>query len=121
MERQGDAAVIVFANGEGLSIRPEPDTGYNGFAAEEIPAEFLPPVLGGVNGLAVWADGIPLQDAVCRTDGDRLFIRAPELSGAKTVAVQFAETAFYRVNLYNRAGIPAKPFTLTSKGGTHNV
>lgn len=121
MERQGDAAAIVFANGEGLSIRPEPDTGYNGFAAEEIPAEFLPPVLGGVNGLAVWADGVPLQDAVCRTDGDRLLIRAPELSGAKTVAVQFAETAFYRVNLYNRAGIPAKPFALTSKGGTHNV
>lgn len=120
LTRQGDVAAIAFANGEGLAIRPAPEAGYNGFALADIPAKYLPPILGGVNGLAVWADGAPLQNALCRVEKNRLLIQAPALAGAQAVTVQFAQTPFYRVNLYNRAGIPAKPFVLTGKGEGHH-
>ncbi len=36
----------------------------------------------------------------------------PGLSGAGDITVQFAQTPYYRVNLYNECDLPAFPFTL---------
>lgn len=117
--RDGDVLRFSFRNGNGLTIRPESFESYNGFPVEEIPEELLPPVLGGVNGLRVLSDGKELGDAECGISHDCLLIRAPELQTAGQIRVEFAQTGFYRVNLFNSAGIPAKPFVLELGGKTN--
>ncbi len=56
---------------------------------------------GPVNDLLV--DGKPVEG---RIEADRLVIPAPE----KPKRMELAQCGYYEVNLYNRAGIPAKPF-----------
>lgn len=101
---------VSFVAGEGLTLCAEPFDQYNGFSVQEIPNNILPPVLGGVNGLYVTADGEALTEASCETERDSLLIRAPKLENATAIRVEFAQTGFYKVNLFNAAGIPAKPF-----------
>lgn len=110
-EKEGDTLAIRFTNGRGLHIK-DVDFSSNGFACKDIDEKLLPPILSGVNGLKVLADGKILVKAVCRTEENRLLIRADELQDAKELCVEFAQTGFYQVNLYNEAEIPAKPFTV---------
>lgn len=111
-EKEGDTLAIRFTNGRGLHIKDVDFSSYNGFACKDIDEKLLPPILSGVNGLKVLADGKILVKAVCRTEENRLLIRADELQDAKELCVEFAQTGFYQVNLYNEAEIPAKPFTV---------
>ena len=117
--RDGDTLRISFLGCEGLAIRPESFDNYNGFPLEDIPGNLLPPVLGGVNGLRVIADGEGLADAECSVSYASLLIRSAALRNAQTVRVEFAQTGFYQVNLFNGAGIPAKPFILEIGGKNH--
>lgn len=107
-----DAVSIHFRHGEGLHVHPADFSAYNGFPAEELPAELLPPVLDGINGLRVLADGAALENARCAVQNGRLLIRGEALKTAEHVRVEFANTGFYQVNLYNAAGLPAEPFIL---------
>ena len=118
--RDGDTLRISFANCEGLTIRPESFESYNGFLLEEIPGNLLPPVLGGVNGLRVLVDGKELSEAECSVSYASVLIRSAVFRNAQTVRIEFAQTGFYQVNLFNGAGIPAKPFILEI-GGTNHV
>ena len=118
--RDGDTLRISFANCEGLAIRPESFESYNGFLLEEIPGNLLPPVLGGVNGLRVLVDGKELSEAECSVSYASVLIRSAVFRNAQTVRIEFAQTGFYQVNLFNGAGIPAKPFILEI-GGTNHV
>lgn len=108
--KEGDTLVIQFANGQGLHIKDIKFSSYNGFACMDIDEKLLPPILNGVNGLKVMADGNVLMNAVCKTEGNRLLIHSEKLCDAKEICVEFAQTGFYQVNLYNEAKIPAKPF-----------
>ena len=117
--RDGDALRISFTNCEGLAIKPESFDSYNGFPVGEIPENLLPPVLGGVNGLRVIVDGEALDDAECSVSYESLLIRSAALRNAQTVRIEFAQTGFYQVNLFNGAGIPAKPFILEIGGNDH--
>ncbi len=77
---------ISFRHGEGLYLQtPE------GKRATE----------GAVNALEV--DGAPISGQIA---GDKLQIKLAE----KPRHIAFAWTGYYQVNLYNAAGIPAKPF-----------
>ncbi len=111
--REGDILQISFQNGRGLYKRNEDFSSYNGFSCDEIDEKLLPPVLDGVNGLNVIADGKKLEKAVCEIKDDRLLIHAEELCGAEKIRVEFAQTGFYQVNLYNEADIPMRPFLIT--------
>lgn len=72
----------------------------------------LPPVLGGVGGLRVLADGTAVEDAACTVEDGELVIRCPAFASVAQVCIEFAQTPFYQVNVFNRAGIPVKPFRL---------
>lgn len=115
----GDTLRISFTNCDGLVIHQEIFESYNGFPVIEIPEDVLPPVLGGVNGLRVLTDGEELKDALCSISYACLLIRAPKLKAARQIRVEFAQTGFYQVNLFNGAGIPAKPFILEIGGKDH--
>ena len=109
-ERSGDTVTVTFRHGEGLHIVSGDFTHYNGFSVETMAPELLPPILGGVNGLRVLADGKPLAEAVCTAQRGLLSITAPQLHTAARIEVEFAQTGFYQVNLYNAANLPAEPF-----------
>ncbi len=86
--RRGNLIRLTFRNaGSGLSIQ--------GNALEAL--------------TATAPDG-PLVPAV-RVDGTALELTLPREAGS--VRVDFARTAWYRVNLYNSAGLPALPFSVT--------
>lgn len=113
---QGDELHVSFLHGEGLRIYPADFSSYNGFPLEMIPRSLRPPVTGSVNGLQVIVDGLPLSEAECETNGNRLVIRAPGIAAAHQLRVELAQTAFYQVNLYNGAGLPAVPFSVVTAG-----
>lgn len=113
--RSGDTVSVTFRYGEGLYIVPGDFTRYNGFLADAMEPSLLPPVLGGVNGLEVFADGEAIPDAVCTAEGVHLTITAPILAKAQRIEVRFAQTGFYQVNLYNGANLPAVPFRLVTE------
>lgn len=108
--KEGDTLIVPFTNGQGLHIKEMDFSSYNGFDCKDIDNKLLPPILNGVNGLKVLADGNVLTDAVCKTRENQLWICSKKLCNAKEICVEFAQTGFYQVNLYNEAEIPAKPF-----------
>ena len=72
-----------------------------------------------MNGLRVIVDGEVLDEAECSVSYESLLIRSAALRNAQTVRIEFAQTGFYQVNLFNGAGIPAKPFILEIGGNDH--
>lgn len=80
---------------------------------DEINSAWLPPVLDGINGLQVIVDEKIMEDATCRIVNEQLWIQSKELVDVKNVVIQFAQTSFYQVNIYNGSHIPVKPFMLS--------
>lgn len=109
-----DQIRISFVNGQGLHMDEIDLTSYNGFPLERISEELRPPVLAGVCGLQVWLDGVQLMDESsdvrCEVKQDQLVITAPKAAAAKEIRIAFARTGFYKVHIFNRAGLPVKPF-----------
>lgn len=111
-ERTGDMLSIRFSSGDGLYLAARDFDSYNGFELSDIYTDLIPPVLGGVCGLEVTADGRKISEAECSVEHDRLQIRSDELRNARSVQIRFAQTPFYQVNLYNSEENPALPFEL---------
>ena len=112
LEKEGDCVAVAFSHGEGLHRIERGFDSYNGFSLEEIREDLCPPVLDQICGLAMTVDGKPLTDARCSVENDRLMIVSPALSDAAEITVELGRTGFYRIDLYNRAGLPVKPFGL---------
>ena len=71
--------------------------------------------IGGerLSALRVFADGKEAEGMTVTTEGNALLLRAKEFGGAEKIAVRFADTPYYCVDLYNEAGLPAYPFEFT--------
>ena len=112
---RGDTVSIAFAHGDGLHFEPKSWDTYNGFAVSDIDPQYLPPILGGINGLEVETEAGPLPLAECSCTDNVLTIRSKVLAYAERVTVRFAQTQFYEVNLLNARGLPAFPFVLQAE------
>lgn len=65
-----------------------------------------------ISALSITQDGVPLVPSSFDVAGDIITLSFAGLSGAP-VCLRFAKTNYYKVNLYNSAGIPALPFEWT--------
>lgn len=71
-----------------------------------------------LNALSLIADGVKLSRWKTELAGDTLYLHAPSIAQAKHLQLDFAQTPFCRVNLYNSAGLAARPFSFELNGGT---
>ncbi|MBQ8995283.1 MAG: hypothetical protein IJ091_05670 [Oscillospiraceae bacterium] len=79
---------LKFANaGDGLEIRGE-----------------------SLQALDVTVDGELIQEWTAYADGDKVILSSEKFESGKKIQVKYAWTAFCVVNLYNSAGLAAKPF-----------
>lgn len=87
-ERKGEELLLTFLGGKGLYVKGDALSAMHAFA-DERETEFA-----------------------FRIEQDALILRSEVFAAAKSIRLAFAETAYYNVNLYNGAGIPAFPFTV---------
>lgn len=66
-----------------------------------------------LNALELCADGKPVTAWRCLVRGDTVTLTGKIPSGAKQLQLDHAVTPYCRVNLYNSADLPAKPFSIT--------
>ena len=98
-EIQPGKLILSFVNaGTGLSLADHTPDG----------AETDPTKPGG---LQIFADGqvLDLSQVQATADGSRLILDGPVFKEGMSAEIRLACTGWYRVNLYNSAGIPARP------------
>jgi sialate O-acetylesterase len=65
-----------------------------------------------INALELYVDGGSVDEFTASVDGSKVRIDSPYITGEANVEVRFAWVDYCVVNLYNSAGLPAKPFVL---------
>lgn len=116
MENSKGQVMIEFENCNHLLIEPKLFDSYNGFDISEIPAHFIPPITGGVNGLSVRLDNrILCEMTTVAVDKNKMIIYSDEVKESSEIIVEFAKTSFFEVNLYNENHHPVLPFVLSNK------
>ncbi len=73
---------------------------------------------GRLNALSVFADGKTVKIRRAAVKGNCLMLSCAQLSGAKHIRLDFAQMPYCKVNLYNSANLPARPFSCEINGGT---
>lgn len=86
-ERKGEKVILTLLGGKGLHVQGET-----------------------LSAMHAFADGRGTEFTF-RIENDMLILQAAAFATAKKVRLAFAETPYYKVNLYNGAGLPACPFT----------
>lgn len=67
---------------------------------------------GALNAMRIITEDGPVKIQSCAVDGNTLTLKTNCLSKKKQISVEFAWTPYHEVNLYNEAGLPAKPFRI---------
>jgi len=67
-----------------------------------------------INAVELYIDGKPEDDYTAKAEGSQLLIKNPRITENTKVELRFAWVGYCEVNLYNSAGLPAKPFVLCS-------
>ncbi len=108
---------IEFDNCEGLYIKESDFTTYNGFDISA--TEYNPPVTGGVCGLKILCGDKIVEgcECTCSVKNNTLVISLKDCPEniQKSYRVEMGQSAYYRINLYNKAGLPCLPFVIDAK------
>lgn len=67
-----------------------------------------------VNAIELLIDGKPAEDYTAEVEGSQLYVKCPYITEKTEAELRFAWAGYCEVNLYNSAGLPAKPFVLHS-------
>ena len=102
--KENDSIKITFKNAEGLYIKEQDNSTYNGFS--NIKEEFVPPVTDKINGLKILCDGTELKNCSCSIENNSLIVKSESILKTKKLSVEIGQTAFYKINLFNKAGLP---------------
>ena len=96
--REGELILRFAHAGDGLSLRERLPYGQSAQADR-------------LGGLQVFRDGQLLEgEHLCAAvEGDRVILRSEQLRAEAETEVRLAKTGWYLVNLYNSAGLPARP------------
>ena len=70
---------------------------------------------GALNAMKIISEDGPVKMRSCVIDGNILILRTDCAAEKKHLRVEFAWTPYHEVNLYNEAGLPAKPFRIEVK------
>lgn len=70
---------------------------------------------GALNAMRIISEDGPVKMQACSIDDNILTLKTKNASEKKHLCVEFAWTPYHEVNLYNEAGIPAKPFRIEIK------
>lgn len=71
-----------------------------------------------LNAISVFADGKAVKNRRAAAKGNCLMLACAQLHDAKKIRLDFAQTPYCKVNLYNSANLPARPFSFEINGGT---
>ncbi len=74
-----------------------------------------------LNAMCLFVNGKKVQECDCKVSGCSIEIRAGILQKDASVCAQYAQTPYCNVNLYNSAGIAAKPFLWQSTAFSHSL
>lgn len=89
LKKDGSMATISFLYGEGLYMEGD-----------------------ALNAIQISADDIKVDAFDYKIEENKLVITSEQFVQAKELTITFAGTGYYNVTLYNKAGIPVKPFVL---------
>lgn len=110
-----NSCTIKFENCNTLKLIPKSFEQYNGFPLKVIPEIHLPPITAGVNGLQIMVDGNKIIEGVTINIKDnKLEISSDSIKANSDVNIEFANTGFYEVNLFNEQNHPVIPFRLSN-------
>ncbi len=70
---------------------------------------------GALNAMKIISEDGAIKMKSCSVDGNILTLKTECAGEKKHLHVEFAWTPYHEVNLYNEAGLPAKPFRITIK------
>ena len=113
--RSADGVVIELKYADGLYKKDEDFNSYNGFALDQIRPELLPKITDGVNGLQVFVNGQEVTDVTVIIKDTSLVLNSPLFTEEAEIQVKYAKTGFYKLNLFNQADIPVRPFAVRMK------
>ncbi|MDC7124682.1 MAG: sialate O-acetylesterase [Spirochaetales bacterium] len=67
-----------------------------------------------IDSLEVYDNGMLLKDFTTAVDGNKIVLEGEYFKSAKDLSIKFAEKDYCKVNLFNSANLPAKPFSCTN-------
>ena len=56
--------------------------------------------------MKILCDGEELKDCFCKTENNWLVVEAEKLAKTKKLTIEIGQTAFYKINLFNKTGLP---------------
>lgn len=68
-----------------------------------------------ISALTVYRNGEKENNIIIKLEENNIIVESPLIRASDRIRVEFAMTNYYKVNVYNKAGIPLKPFSIENQ------